>query len=63
MSYILDSLDDIAAAVPGLNGKIDRNRIAASGHSFGGQIALALTEEKVEVALTVTDRRRSAGID
>ncbi|MDG2320261.1 MAG: hypothetical protein P8L79_08385 [Rhodospirillaceae bacterium] len=43
MSYILDSLDDIEAAVPGLNGKIDRNRIAASGHSFGGQIALALT--------------------
>jgi len=43
MSYILDSLDDIETSVPGLDGKIDRDRIAASGHSFGGRIALALT--------------------
>ena len=43
MHYILDALEDIEASVPGLAGKIDRDRIAASGHSFGGQIALALT--------------------
>lgn len=43
MTFILDSLDAIEALVPSLEGKIDRTRIAASGHSFGGQIALALT--------------------
>ncbi len=43
MKYILDSLDDIERAVPGLAGRMDRSRIAASGHSFGGQIALAVT--------------------
>ena len=43
MSYILDSLDDIETFVPGLDGKIDIDRIAASGHYFGGRIALALT--------------------
>ncbi len=43
MSYILDSLDELEGALPGLKGKIDRDRIAASGHSFGGQIAMAMT--------------------
>lgn len=52
MSFVLDSLDDIEAAIPGLAGKIDRDRIAASGHSFGGQIAMAMTG--LEVADTAT---------
>ncbi|MEQ8734575.1 MAG: hypothetical protein RIC29_06605 [Rhodospirillaceae bacterium] len=43
MSYILDMLDNIETAVPGLKGKIDRDHIAAAGHSFGGQIALTMT--------------------
>ena len=43
MKYVLEALDDIERLVPGLGGKIDRTRIAASGHSFGGQVALALT--------------------
>jgi pimeloyl-ACP methyl ester carboxylesterase len=43
MIYILDALDVIEDAVPGLSGKIDRDHIAAAGHSFGGQIALAMT--------------------
>lgn len=36
---ILDQLDLLEAAVPGLSGRVDRSRIAAAGHSFGGQTA------------------------
>lgn len=36
MHFILDHLDEIEAAVPGLAGRIDRSRIAAAGHSLGG---------------------------
>lgn len=34
---ILDGLDAIEAAVPFLAGRLDRNRVAAVGHSLGGQ--------------------------
>ncbi|WP_394686095.1 alpha/beta hydrolase family protein [uncultured Microbacterium sp.] len=37
LRFILDHLDEIAAAVPGLTGRIDPTRIAALGHSAGGQ--------------------------
>jgi hypothetical protein len=43
MRHIVDSLDELESRVPGLGGKIDRERIAASGHSFGGQVAMAMT--------------------
>jgi dienelactone hydrolase len=36
MTFILDHLDDMEAAVPGLAGRLDRERIAAVGHSMGG---------------------------
>ncbi|MFD3838227.1 alpha/beta hydrolase family protein [Streptomyces sp. NPDC058642] len=39
MKRILDQLDLLEAAVPGLSGRLDRGRIAAAGHSFGGQTA------------------------
>lgn len=39
MKRILDQLDLLEAAVPGLTGRLDRGRIAAAGHSFGGQTA------------------------
>lgn len=39
LSFVLDSLDDVEAAVPGLLGRIDRSRIAAGGHSFGAGTA------------------------
>lgn len=39
MHFILDHLDQIEAAVPGLSGRMDRSRIAAVGHSAGGHTA------------------------
>lgn len=37
MSHIIDMLDLIEAGVPGLAGRLDREKIAAVGHSLGGQ--------------------------
>jgi pimeloyl-ACP methyl ester carboxylesterase len=43
MHYILDHLDEIEAAVPGLTGRMDSDRIAAVGHSLGaGTVSLLL---------------------
>ncbi|MEU1628620.1 hypothetical protein ABZ746_25575 [Streptomyces sp. NPDC020096] len=39
MKRILDRLDLLEASVPGLDGRLDRSRIAAVGHSWGGQTA------------------------
>ncbi len=47
MRYILDHLDQIASIVPGLDGRMDRSRIAAVGHSAGGQTAAMLIGETV----------------
>lgn len=39
---VLDDLDDIEAAVPAIRGRLDRDRIAVAGHSWGGQTASML---------------------
>jgi predicted alpha/beta-hydrolase family hydrolase len=36
MQHILDNLDKVIAAVPGLEGRADTSRVAAMGHSLGG---------------------------
>jgi hypothetical protein len=37
MTLILDQLDEIEALVPSLAGRLDRSKVAAVGHSMGGQ--------------------------
>jgi len=42
IKHILDRLDDIVAQVPGLSGRIDKQRIAVAGYSLGGHTASML---------------------
>lgn len=42
MVRILDNLDDVEAAVPGLTGRLDRSRVAVAGHSAGAWTASML---------------------
>jgi len=44
---VIDRLDLVEAAVPGLSGRLDRDRIAVAGHSWGGQTASALLGARV----------------
>ncbi|MQY31921.1 alpha/beta hydrolase family protein [Nocardia aurantia] len=67
MTRILDNLDALEAAVPGLAGRLDHSRIASAGHSFGGQTAAVLLGLRVTDPLTGTaedlsDPRVTAGI-
>lgn len=47
MQRILDRLDFIAEAVPGLQSRLDPSRVAAAGHSFGAQTVAALLGARV----------------
>jgi predicted dienelactone hydrolase len=67
MKRILDQLDLLEAAVPGLGGRLDRSRIAAAGHSFGGQTAGILLGLRVpgpegEKPEDLSDSRITAGV-
>jgi dienelactone hydrolase len=67
LTRILDQLDAVEAAVPGLAGRLDRSRVAATGHSWGGQSAQALlgariVDENGSVGDDLSDPRVSAGI-
>ncbi|MBU8547579.1 chlorophyllase [Streptomyces sp. Babs14] len=57
MKTILDSLDVLESSVPGLAGRVDRGRVVAAGHSFGGQTAGIL------VGLRVKDTRTGTAED
>ncbi|PRY40305.1 alpha/beta hydrolase family protein [Umezawaea tangerina] len=43
----VDQLDVVEAAVPGLAGRVDRDRVAVAGHSWGGQTASMLLGARV----------------
>ncbi len=47
LTGILDQLGAIEAAVPGLTGRIDRERAAVAGHSWGAQTASTLAGARV----------------
>ena len=42
LTAVLDHLDVVAAALPGLAGRLDPDRVAVAGHSWGAQTAGAL---------------------
>ena len=47
LTRVLDRLDLVEAALPGLAGRLDRDRIAVAGHSWGGQTASMLLGARV----------------
>ncbi|MFJ9033703.1 alpha/beta hydrolase family protein [Streptomyces sp. NPDC102274] len=47
LACVLDQLDTVEAAVPGLAGRVDHGRIAAAGHSWGAQTASTLAGARV----------------
>lgn len=66
MKRVLDQLDHIVAAVPGLAGRVDRDRIAAVGHSYGGiTVDMLLGARVIEAAggkLDLSDPRIRVGV-
>lgn len=69
MKLILDQLGEIEAMVPGLAGRLDHGRIAAVGHSMGGQtvgmlLGARLSDPKDETATDVSlhEPRITAGV-
>lgn len=47
LTVILDQLEAIEAAVPGLAGRVDHGRVAVAGHSWGAQTASTLAGARV----------------
>lgn len=47
MKRVLDGLDALEASVPGLAGRLDRDRIAVAGHSWGAQTVSTLLGARV----------------
>ncbi len=67
MHHILDHLDEIEAAVPGLAGRLDTGRIAVAGHSLGGNPASLLLGMRVldpndDTDKDLSDPRVRAGV-
>ncbi|NNH68526.1 alpha/beta fold hydrolase [Nocardia uniformis] len=67
VTRILDELDHIVAAVPGLGDRVDRDRIAVAGHSWGGQTVGMLLGARVvgadgQPGPDLTDPRVKAGV-
>jgi pimeloyl-ACP methyl ester carboxylesterase len=67
LTRVLDELDTLEAAVPGLAGRLDRDRIAVAGHSWGAQTASMLLGARVLDADGVagedlSDPRITAGV-
>ncbi|AWG48852.1 esterase [Mycobacteroides abscessus subsp. abscessus] len=64
---VVDNLDTIAASVPGLADRVDANRIAVAGHSYGATTASALLGARVlapagDADEDFSDARINAGV-
>ncbi|MBK1787970.1 alpha/beta hydrolase family protein [Prauserella cavernicola] len=64
---VLDELDHVLAAVPGLGDRVDRDRIAVAGHSWGGQTVSMLLGARVigadgQPGPDMSDSRVKAGV-
>ncbi|MFI7030438.1 alpha/beta hydrolase family protein [Microbispora rosea] len=67
LTRVLDGLEFVEAAVPGLAGRLDRSRIAVAGHSWGAQTASMLLGARVlgaegEPGEDLSDPRITAGV-
>jgi fermentation-respiration switch protein FrsA (DUF1100 family) len=66
MTRVIDALDAIEEAVPGLRGRMNRGRVAVAGHSLGGMTAGMLLGERVTDAdgtvVDLRDQRIAAGV-
>jgi pimeloyl-ACP methyl ester carboxylesterase len=67
MSFVLDSLTEIEARLPELKGRIDHERAAVAGHSFGGMIAMLKVGLKMEsqvdgASVDLSDDRFTAAV-
>ncbi|WTW95798.1 chlorophyllase [Streptomycetaceae bacterium NBC_01309] len=67
ITHVLDELDVLEAAVPGLGGRVDHSRIAVAGHSWGAQTVSTLLGARVLDAEGVpgedmSDARVKAGV-
>ncbi|MEU4242250.1 chlorophyllase [Actinoplanes sp. NPDC026619] len=63
LERVIDDLDPILAAIPGLAGRVDRERLAVAGHSWGGQSAGMLLGARVAgEGEDATDKRVKAGV-
>lgn len=67
LTRVLDGLEALEAALPGLGGRVDRDRVAVAGHSWGAQTASMLLGARVlddagEPGEDLTDPRVRAGV-
>ncbi|MFI5909845.1 alpha/beta hydrolase family protein [Dactylosporangium sp. NPDC051541] len=62
LKLAIDHLDTLAAAVPGLTGRVDTGSIAVAGHSWGAQTASTLLGARTPDGEDFSDPRVSRGV-